>query len=34
MLRTTAALRAGALLTLFAPLTLAIAYLAALPLAR
>ncbi|MEU6481576.1 hypothetical protein ABZ858_32815 [Streptomyces sp. NPDC047017] len=34
VLRTAAALRAGALLALFVPLTLAIAHLAALPLAR
>ncbi|WP_455567396.1 hypothetical protein [Streptomyces anandii] len=34
MLRASAALRAAALLTLFVPLTLAIAHLAALPLAR
>jgi hypothetical protein len=34
LLRTTAVLRTGALLALFAPLTLVIAYLAALPLAR
>lgn len=34
MLRSAAALRAGALLAVFAPLTLIVAELAALPLAR